>query len=178
MSKYLSMVIVLLALNAQAANTTEDAINSYFNNENAPCIRIEKWPVTVTKPEIDMSKVPNSSGGKMVALEKIGLVQSQEKGNEKIYQLTDKSKPFMNNGKLCYAKRTIKGVTYTDSKENSNEKGVRYSYNFSSLADWAKDQNILAAFPYIKQDLSGEDKSTSFLVLVKGSSGWKVKGTK
>jgi hypothetical protein len=104
-----------------------------------------------------------------------------------IYTLTDAGKKTLDpnrklenpdgyaSAELCYATPEVDKIeNYTDI-DGAGVKAaeVKYSYDYTNVADWAKKDDVKAAFPEISKTLDNPDKTAS-IGLVKTNNGWST----
>ena len=139
----------------------------------------------------------------MAALEKLGLVRSQETVTEftplsgtrpvkaKVlrYELTDDGKKFYQEketlgsvgeknirGDICFGQQALDSVIKTEGPVTVGDKKemtLYYTYKIENLADWAKNPDIQRAFPGIVPTISGAGKTTLNQNLTLTDHGWE-----
>src|ERR1700690_2717567 len=179
-----------------------DATNAYLVKKGQLCLGIAtKWPVDLQ----DSDRGPGSvKGSEMAALEKIGLVRSQETETEvtalsgarpvkvKVlrYELTDDGKKFYqekeapgligqkeSRGDICFGQQALDTVIKTEGPitvGDKKEMTLYYTYKIENLADWAKNSDIQRAFPGIIPTLNGAGKTTLNQNLILTDQGWEA----
>lgn len=108
-----------------------------------------------------------------------------------IYKLTDAGKAtaanvkvdltskalFGDNGQriFCYATPEVKNIeNYTEGETSGYHVAeIKYSYEYTNVADWTNKSQIKEAFPEIAKALDNADK-TRTIQLVKTSKGWSA----
>jgi hypothetical protein len=97
-----------------------------------------------------------------------------------LYNLTDagqktvKGKNFLGRPRsFCYAHLKVDKILNYIEQDSSERKvvEVKYSYKYTDVASWAKDDAVKAAFPEIEETLNGPD-NVAVTVLIKGDKGW------
>jgi hypothetical protein len=79
------------------------------------------------------------------------------------------------HGNFCFGHRQVTTIDKVAARKQGGVTTavVSYHYGLTGVPDWAKSDEIQAAFPDIKADLSGS--SSSAANLEKGPDGWQVK---
>ena len=179
-----------------------DATNAYLVKKGQLCLGIAtKWPVDLQ----DSDRGPGSvKGSEMAALEKIGLVRSQETETEvaplsrarpvkvKVlrYELTDDGKKFYqekeapgligqkeSRGDICFGQQALDTVVKTEGPitvADKKEMTLYYTYKIENLADWAKNPDIQKTFPGIVSTINGVGKATLNQNLTLTDKGWEA----
>ncbi len=180
-----------------------DATNAYLVKKGQLCLGIAtKWPVDLQ----DSDRGPGSvKGSEMAALEKIGLVRSQETETEvtplsrtrpvkvKVlrYELTDDGKKFYqekevpgligekeSRGDICFGQQALDTVVKTEGPitvGDKKEMTLYYTYKIENLADWAKNPDIQKTFPGIVSTINGAGKTQINQNLILTDQGWEAK---
>jgi hypothetical protein len=180
-----------------------DATNAYLVKKGQLCLGIAtKWPVNLQ----DSDRGPGSvKGSEMAALEKIGLVRSQETETEvtplsgarpvrvKVlrYELTDDGKKFYqekeapgligqkeSRGDICFGQQALDTVVRTEGPITVGDKKevtLYYTYKIENLADWAKNPDVQSVFPGIVSTINGAGKTTLNQNLILTDHGWEAK---
>jgi hypothetical protein len=180
-----------------------DATNAYLVKKGQLCLGIAtKWPVNLQ----DSDRGPGSvKGSEMAALEKIGLVRSQETETEvtplsgarpvrvKVlrYELTDDGKKFYqekeapgligqkeSRGDICFGQQALDTVVRTEGPITVGDKKevtLYYTYKIENLADWAKNPDVQNTFPGIVSTINGAGKTTLNQNLILTDHGWEAK---
>jgi hypothetical protein len=180
-----------------------EATNAYLLKKGQLCLGIAtKWPVDLQ----DSDRGPGIvRGSRMAALEKIGLVRSQETETEvtplsgtrpvKVkalrYELTDAGKKFYREkealgsvgeknirGDICFGQQALDSVIKTEGPitvGDRKEMTLYYTYKIENLADWAKNPDIQKAFPGIVSTLNGAGKTQLNQNLTLTDQGWEAK---
>jgi len=180
-----------------------DATNAYLIKKGQLCLGIAtKWPVDLQ----DSDRGPGSvKGSEMAALEKIGLVRSQETETEvaplsgarpvkvKVlrYELTDDGKKFYqekeapgligqkeSRGDICFGQQALDTVVKTEGPitvADKKEMTLYYTYKIENLADWAKNSDIQKTFPGIASTINGAGRTQINQNLILTDQGWEAK---
>jgi hypothetical protein len=180
-----------------------DATNAYLVKKGQLCLGIAtKWPVDLQ----DSDRGPGSvKGSEMAALEKIGLVRSQETETEvtplsgarpvkvKVlrYELTDDGKKFYqekeapgligqkeSRGDICFGQQALDTVVRTEGPVavgDKKEMTLYYTYKIENLADWAKSPDVQNTFPGIVSTINGAGKTTLNQNLILTDHGWEAR---
>jgi hypothetical protein len=180
-----------------------DATNAYLVKKGQLCLGIAtKWPVELQ----DSDRGPGSvKGSEMAALEKIGLVRSQETETKvtplsgaravkvKVlrYELTDDGKKFYqekevpgligqkeSRGDICFGQQALDSVIKTDGPitvGDTKEMTLYYTYKIENLANWANSPDVQNAFPGIVSTINGAGKTTLNQNLILTDHGWEAK---
>jgi hypothetical protein len=180
-----------------------DAMNAYLVKKGQLCLGIAtKWPVDLQ----DSDRGPGSvKGSEMAALEKIGLVRSQETETEvtplsgarpvrvKVlrYELTDDGKKFYqekeapgligqkeSRGDICFGQQALDTVVRTEGPITVGDKKevtLYYTYKIENLANWAKNPDVQNTFPGIVSTINGAGKTTLNQNLILTDHGWETK---
>jgi hypothetical protein len=203
------MVLVTLLLagcgskNDANEKNLSDATNAYLVKKGQLCLGIAtKWPVELQ----DSDRGPGSvKGSEMAALEKIGLVRSQETETKvtplsgaravkvKVlrYELTDDGKKFYqekevpgligqkeSRGDICFGQQALDSVIKTDGPitvGDTKEMTLYYTYKIENLANWANSPDVQNAFPGIVSTINGAGKTTLNQNLILTDHGWEAK---
>ena len=203
------MVLVTLLLagcgskNDANEKNLSDATNAYLVKKGQLCLGLAaKWPVDLQ----DSDRGPGSvKGSEMAALEKIGLVRSQETETEvtplsgarpvkvKVlrYELTDDGKKFYqekeaagligqkeSRGDICFGQRALDSVTKTEGPITVGDKKevtLYYTYKIENLADWAKNPDVQETFPGIVSTINGAGKTQLNQNLILTDQRWEAK---
>ena len=206
---WLTVFGVLLLVSCASKNDASqknfsEALNSYLAKKGQICLGIPTvWPV-------DLNEAERRSGmgraAEMAALEKAGLVRSQETETEytpplstravktKVlrYELTDIGKTFYREkdrlalggnkqvqGDLCYGQQRLDKIVKWElptTVGDSKETTVFYTYKIANLAEWASDSNIQRIFPGILSTINGAGKIQMNQAMTLTSEGWEVRG--
>jgi hypothetical protein len=181
-----------------------EALNSYLAKKGQLCLGIPSaWPVDLNEAE---RRSGMGTAAEMVALEKAGLVRSQETETEytppltsrpvraKVlrYELTDNGKAFYRErdrlglggnkqvqGDLCYGQQALDKIVNWQGPTvagDSKEATVFYTYGIENLADWAKNPDIQKVFPAILSTIDGAHKTVMNHALTLTDHGWETKG--
>ncbi len=98
-----------------------------------------------------------------------------------LYNLTDKGEKALKENPsaktenlFCYAHRRVDSIlNYTEENAEGRDLAeIKYSYKYTDLASWAKNDDVKAAFPEIEKTLNKEDK-IGRTVLMKTNNGWQ-----
>ncbi len=157
----------------------------------------------VIKRQKDGQLDPHDSGyddqkeAQLNALVKVGLLKKNEETQPAIdinsqqpiagksflvelYNLTSDGEKVVQgdneyNRQICYAHRQVDDIlNYVEETAMGHQMAeIKYSYKYVGIAPWAKDKDVLAAFPEIDQTLNEKDK-TSMIDLVKTNNGWQT----
>ena len=179
-----------------------DATNSYLAKKGQLCLGIStKWPVDLQDSD---QRAGNVKASEMAALEKVGLVHSQNtdaeyttlsgrhaKASVLRYELTDEGKKFYREknvvglgpnkealGDICFGQQALDNISKTEGPTkfgDATEATVYYTYRIDNLADWANNPNIQKVFPGIIGTLNGAGKTTVNQALVLTAQGWVAK---
>lgn len=97
-----------------------------------------------------------------------------------LYNLTDagqktvKGKNFLGQPRsFCYAHLKVDKILNYIEQDSTDHKvvKVKYSYKYTDVASWAKEDAVQAAFPEIEETLNAPD-NIDVTVLIKGDKGW------
>src|SRR5580700_7669882 len=176
-----------------------DATNAYLAKKGQLCLGVStKWPVDLQDSD---QRPGNVKASEMAALEKVGLVHSQNteaeyttlsgrtaKAKVLRYELTDEGKKFYREksvvglgpnkealGDICFGQQALDKVSKTEGPTrfgNTTEATIYYTYRIDNLADWANDPDIQKVFPGIVGTLNGAGKTTISQALVLTPQGW------
>lgn len=180
-----------------------EALNSYLAKNGQICLGIPSaWPVDVNEAE---RRSGMGRAAEMAALEKAGLVRSQETETEytpplssrpvktKVlrYELTDSGKTFYREkdrlalagnkqvqGDLCYGQQTLDKIVKWGGPTavgDSKEASVFYTYKIENLADWAKNPDVQRVFPGISSTIDGAGKTQMNQALTLTTKGWEAR---
>jgi hypothetical protein len=186
------------------ANVKElsDATNAYLAKKGQLCLGIStKWPVDLQDSD---QRPGNVKASEMAALEKVGLVHSQNTeaeyttlsgrpGKAKVlrYELTGEGRKFYREknvvglgpnkealGDICFGQQTLDKVSKTEGPNKIGDTTgatIYYTYRIDDLADWANNPDIQRVFPGIVGTLNGAGKTTISQALVLTAQGWVAK---
>ncbi len=180
-----------------------DAMNANLIKNGQLCLGIvSKWPVDVPKSE---SQMTIGRAPEMAALEKIGLVRSQEietnftpfsntspvKTMVLRYELTEEGKKFYREkelpglagekeirGDICFGQQALDTVIKTEGPiivGDKKEMTLYYTYKIENLADWAKNPDVQKTFPGIVSTINGAGKTQINQNLILTDQGWEAK---
>ena len=179
-----------------------DATNAYLAKQGQLCLGIStKWPVNLQDGDQRAGSVKASE---MAALEKVGLVHSQDteaeyttlsgrsaKAKVRRYELTDEGKKFYREknvvglgpnkealGDICFGQQTLDKVSKIEGPTKLGDTTgatIYYSYRIDDLADWANNPEIQKVFPGIVGTLNGAGKTTVSQALMLTAQGWVAK---
>jgi len=179
-----------------------DATNAYLAKKGQLCLGIStKWPVDLQDSD---QPAGNVKASEMAALEKVGLVHSQNteaeyttlsgrpaKAKVLRYELTDEGKKFYLEkdvvglgpnketlGDICFGQQALDKVSKTDGPNKIGDTTgatIYYTYRIDNLADWANNPEIQKVFPGISNTLNGVGKTTVSQALVLTAQGWVAK---
>jgi hypothetical protein len=203
------MVLVTLLLagcgskNDANEKNLSDAANAYLVKKGQLCIGLAtKWPVDLQESDRGAGSV---KGSEMAALEKAGLVRSQEASVEitplsgtrpvksKVlrYELTDDGKKLYQEkevsgligekegrGDICFGQQALETVVRTEGPitvGDKKEMTLYYTYKIENLADWAKNPDVQNTFPGIVSTINGAGKTTLNQNLILTDHGWEAK---
>jgi hypothetical protein len=203
------MVLVTLLLagcgskNDANEKNLSDAANAYLVKKGQLCLGLAtKWPVDLQESDRGAGSV---KGSEMAALEKAGLVRSQEASVEvtplsgtrpvkaKVlrYELTDDGKKFYqekevpgligqkeSRGDICFGQQALDTVIKTEGPitiGDRKEMTLYYTYKIENLADWAKSPDVQSTFPGIGSTINGAGKTTLNQNLILTDHGWEAK---
>ena len=178
-----------------------DATNAYLSKKGQLCLGIStKWPVDLQDSD---QRPGNVKASEMAALEKIGLVHSQNteaeyttlsgrtaKAKVLRYELTDEGKKFYREkdvvglgpnkeslGDICFGQQTLDKISKTEGPVKIGDTTgatIYYTYRIDSLADWANNPDIQKVFPGIVPTINGAGKTTLNQNLTLTDQGWKA----
>ena len=206
---WLTLFAVLTLVSCASKNDANhknftQVLNAYLAQKGELCLGIPSpWPV-------DLNEAERRSGigraAEMAALEKVGLVHSQETETEytpplsshpvkvKVlrYELTEDGKNFYRTretialvakngtqGDLCYGQQQLDKIIKWDGPTavgDSKEATVFYTYKVANLAAWASNPEIQKVFPGILSTINGAGKIQMNQALTLTSQGWQAKG--
>ena len=176
-----------------------DATNAYLAKKGQLCLGIStKWPVDLQDSD---QRTGNVKASEMAALEKVGLVRSQNaeaeyttlsgrpaKAKVLRYELTDEGKKFYREkdvvglgpnkealGDICFGQQALDSVVKTDGPIAVGDKKqvtLYYTYKIENLAEWAKNPDIQKAFPGIVPTINAAGKTTLNQNLTLTDQGW------
>jgi len=179
-----------------------DATNAYLAKKGQLCLGIStKWPVDLQESD---QRAGNVKASEMAALEKVGLVRSQNaeaeyttlsgraaKAEVLRYELTDEGKKFYREknvvglgpkkevlGDICFGQQAVDKVSKTEGPTkfgDTTEATIYYTYRIDNLADWASNPDIQKVFPGTISTLNGAGKTTVNQTLVLTAQGWVAK---
>ncbi len=183
-------------------NDLSDATNAYLAKKGPLCLGIStKWPVDLQDSD---QRPGNVKASEMTALEKVGLVHSQNteaeyttlsgrtaKAKVLRYELTDEGKKFYREkdvvglgpnkealGDICFGQQVLDKVSKTEGPDKIGDTTgatIYYTYRIDNLADWASNPDIQKVFPGIVGTLNGAGKTTINQALVLTAQGWIAK---
>ncbi len=78
-------------------------------------------------------------------------------------------------GNFCYATPHVVSVDHASPEPNDQRYGVSYHFSAGSLATWANNARVKAAFPNIAADAAGKPL-TGLATLTKTANGWTANG--
>ena len=179
-----------------------EAANAYLVKKGQLCLGLAtKWPVDLQESDRGAGSV---KGSEMAALEKAGLVRSQEASIEvaplsgtrpvkaKVlrYELTDDGKKFYqekeisgligekeSRGDICFGQQVLDSVVKTEGPitvGDKKEMTLYYTYKIDNLADWAKSTDVQKTFPGIVSTINGTGKTTLNQNLILTDHGWEA----
>ena len=178
-----------------------DATNAYLAKKGQLCLGIStKWPVDLQDSD---QRAGNVKASEMAALEKVGLVHSQNteadyttlsgrtaKAKVLRYELTDEGKKFYREkdvaglgpnkealGDICFGQQALDSVVKTEGPITVGDKKqatLYYTYKIENLAEWAKNPEIQKAFPGIVPTINAAGKTTLNQNLTLTDQGWKA----
>jgi hypothetical protein len=176
-----------------------DATNAYLAKKGQLCLGIStKWPVDLQDSD---QRPGNVKASEMAALEKVGLVHSQNteaeytalsgrtaKAEVLRYELTDEGKKFYREkdvvglgpnkealGDICFGQQALGSVVKTQGPVAAGDKKqvtLYYTYKIENLAEWAKNPDIERAFPGIVPTINAAGKTTINQNLTLTDQGW------
>jgi hypothetical protein len=183
--------------NAASEKNFLNALQEHYKNSNL-CIE-EALPLKILDlknvPSFQkdflkqLSSQPNSNLGRVISLEKAGLI-GKPNGNVTEYELTELGKkyaietiirrPFTGDKpglKFCYGKIKPTEIVNWDipnSNSPSQKILVTYKYEIGELANWAGDKNINESYPQIKSVIEMQNKKEIQQSLKLTNTGWQV----
>ena len=189
--------------NDASEKNLSEATNAYLVKKGQLCLGLAaKWPVDLQDSDRGVGSV---KGSEMAALEKVGLVRSQEASVEitplsgtrpvksKVlrYELTDDGKKFYqekevpgligqkeSRGDICFGQQALDTVIKTEGPitiGDRKEMTLYYTYKIENLADWAKSPDVQSTFPGIVSTINGAGKTTLNQNLILTDHGWETK---
>lgn len=174
-----------------------NALQNHYQNSNL-CFE-EATPFKV----LDLNKIPNfqrellsqlsqdptSNFGRIIGLEKAGLIEKPTPGS-KFYELTDLGKkystettvrrPFQDEKKafkFCWGKirpSEIVNFDIPNSNSSTTKTIVTFKYQVADLAEWAKNKNLQKSYPQVGAVQEMQNKKEIKQALKLTNNGWEV----
>jgi hypothetical protein len=136
-----------------------------------------------------LSQDPTSNFGRLIGLEKAGLIVRPNNGGN-FYELSDLGKKYATKSlihrpfqeektalKFCWGKIYPSEITNFDmpNPNSSYQKTtVKYKYKVTNLADWAKNNDIQKSYPQVSSVLEMQNKKEIQQALKLTNLGWEV----
>jgi hypothetical protein len=130
---------------------------------------------------------PDSSDNtqQMQTLVKAGFLQSEpitigvgpgRLGPGHRYRLTAEGAKYMKDGRLCYGKANLVKILNWEPVQTVAGMGstrVYFTYSIDGLPDWAKRQDIQAAFPDVRAVIQGQENRKMVMPLILVDGHWQ-----
>lgn len=186
--------LTLLFAGCQARQPNEanfkKAIDAYMAKHGRECISLSHpLPFDVTVDQKIADPGPD-------ALEQVGLLHSatitlqSDRGTPlaaRRYSITELGKRYQgetqnsvlvgNRTNFCYAQVAVHGITgWSEPVKTAGvtTSTVRYTYQLSGLAPWARQPAILKTFPFLKDEIDEAGSKERQLGVTLSGSGWHV----
>jgi hypothetical protein len=170
------------------------AINKQLAVHGKACVnfRANSFPIDIPKSQ---EASHNEDALRMAAFESAGVVKSSEATampqnsfarepiSVKRYDLTESGKKYLEQipgafgtfSALCYARENVDSIVKWNEPETTGGFSmtiVTYTYRLANVADWAKDDRVVALYPEIKREFDGEKTQQRAIGLQLTNKGW------
>lgn len=171
------------------------ALDEQLKNEQHLCLNIPKLP---DGKLVEGSWISSEERKETLALHHIDLLNRASSNTTNStystqYNLSKAALPYLRKiekktfglqgtktkteNRICYGIKKLSAIRNTQPA-NINEKTtkvlVSYVYEIRGLADWARDRNILEAFPDTRKVIEGVNKKEERKILQRTNRGWTV----